>query len=153
MNNFILKISLPGIDVEDASPEDCTVHSDYDTLKLKIDNENPHYGSINITFKNNPLTAKTFTLYTINHMYNYLPFYYFFYSIKDSTKSVSFELGNFFSNDVFNSLYFKAVALDKKINFNLIVTQSFVDNAKAGFDTVIGNTYSFRYYVFANDSI
>ena len=98
MNDWGLKISLPGYDVKTATPEQCSVHSSYDSLKVKLDANNPQEGNILVTFKDNP-PAGTYNIYTIHHGYNYIPTYYFFFDLRSSSNNTNIEVGSQFPLD------------------------------------------------------
>lgn len=152
MTDWGLKISLPGYDVKNATPEQCALHSSYDTLKIKSDLQYPQEGNILITFTKNQTIATTIPLYTIIHNYNYPPAYYFFHDVEGSYKALSQETGNLFSWDSQDSLYFQAVPESNEIVFQLVVTQTYVNNISFG-NNVANQYYAFRYYIFANDGI
>ncbi len=65
-NKFI--VTLKGYNVETATPEQCSVHSDYPIPKM----EDRNYKTIKYTFASNP-GAGTLNLVTITHGYNYIP--------------------------------------------------------------------------------
>lgn len=73
MSNFGLKISLPGFDAVDASPEECSVHSGYACPKIDLNADPAHYGSLVYTFVSNPAIGTTTNLLTIPHKYKYPP--------------------------------------------------------------------------------
>lgn len=73
----VLKVSLPGIDVKTATPEECAVHSDF--VAPKIDVSRGHFVTIDIDFKNEPPApdpsgGETHTIvYRHPHGYGYKP--------------------------------------------------------------------------------
>jgi len=140
---FGVKIALPGFDARTATPEQCAVDSRFDTMKVKVDPVNPNFGNIIVKFQDNPVIG-TYPIYTINHNYGYIPLYYFFFSVRDSTANTGIETGNFFPGDALNFIYFQATATATQIIFQLVVTNTSIE-------ALSGNTYAFRYYVFAND--
>lgn len=74
IDNYGLKISLPGHDVKTATPEQCAVHSSYPPLKAKT-NQNPsHIATVNVDFTATITQNSTQTLYSIDHNYLYIPF-------------------------------------------------------------------------------
>lgn len=73
MSNFGVKISLPGVDVNTASPEQCAVYSKYDTFKIDETATPSHFGQAAITIRNNPPKDIITNLYKIPHGYSHRP--------------------------------------------------------------------------------
>lgn len=149
-DSAVFKVSLPGYDVKTATPEQCSIHSGYNTMKIKLDVNNPQFGNILVTFVDNP-AAGTYPIYIINHNYGYIPAYYLFFNTQLSYKVLSVETGNFFSWDAGESLYFQAVVDTEKIVFSCVVTPTFVANV-ATFP-IINQFFAFRFYVFAETGV
>jgi hypothetical protein len=142
----MLKISLPGKDVNKASPEELAVDSDYDSWKLIVTNTNPYYGEILITFKTNPV-AGTYNVLTYTYPFDYVPLYYFYFDIAKSSAAVStntgFDTATAFGLDVAFFQQFKVTSTTRGFKFD------FINN---GFGSpVAGTSYSFRYFVYVND--
>lgn len=72
-NDFGFKISLPGFDVQTATPEQCSVHSSYPPLKSKTNQDPPHFAELDVRFTATLPQNVTTTAYAINHGYNYVP--------------------------------------------------------------------------------
>jgi len=144
MTDWGLKISLPGFDVNTATPEQCSVHSNYDSFKVKLDVNNPQEGNILVTFNDTP-AAGTYPITTIHHGYNYIPAYYFYFDVRLSSNNTGIEVGNQFPLDALFASYFQAVEDAQNITFNFVT-----DGVS---DTLTGNFYAFRFYVFANDGM
>lgn len=142
-DTYGFKISLPGFDVTTTTPEQCSVHSGFDSFKVKIDNQNPQEGNILVTFNDTP-PAGTYPITSIHHNYGYIPAYYFYFDVRSSSNNTGIEVGNNFPLDALSDEYFQAVADTQNITFN------FVTNA---FENLTGRFYAFRYYVFANDGM
>lgn len=70
---FVFKTSLPGIDAETASPEQCSLHSDYGNQKTKIGQDPEHFGVTEYTFTSNPADGTTTNIITVPHGYSYVP--------------------------------------------------------------------------------
>lgn len=141
------KISLPGYNVETATPEQCSVDSAYDSFKIKLDPDNPQFGNIVVTFTDNPGVG-TYPIYTIHYGYDYIPAYYLFFDVQDSSQVLTEETGNFFALDELDGSYFQAILDTDTQDINI----SFVVTAGASVD-VTNNFFAFRFYVFANDGI
>lgn len=140
--SYGLKISLPGYAVESATPEQCSIHSSYNSLKVKEDSSNPQLGNIIVTFKDNPGVG-TYPIYSVNHNYGYVPDIYFFFDTQRSTALTSTEVGSIFSLDELNQEYFEVVPTETQMIFQFVVLSAL--------DSPSGQTFSFRYYIFAND--
>jgi hypothetical protein len=143
--SFGLKISLPGYSVETATPEQCSVHSSYDTLKVGFQAPSPLEANILVTFQDNPV-AGTYPIYTINHEYNYIPACYFFFDVRSSSNNLGVETGTFFPLDELEVNYFQAIVQPQTIIFQLVIGET-------GLDTLTGEYFAFRYYVFAENGI
>jgi hypothetical protein len=140
--DFGFKISLPGVDVKTATPEQCSIHSSYDSLKVKLDNQNPQEGNILVTFNDTPAVG-TYTITSIHHGYGYIPAYYFFFDIRSSSSNTGVEVGDVFPLDEGLGSYFQAIPDTQNIVFNFVT-----DGVT---DVLAGNYYGFRFFVFAND--
>lgn len=147
-DDVVLKVSLPGFDVKTATPEQCAIHSNYDTLKLKLDGGNPYFQRISIDFKTSP-GISTVNVFAFTHNLPNTPAYYFFASVKDSSGPLSAEVGNEFDLDVFADRKFQVSRAGNTIKLDFIT--SFVD----GLDPtpMIGKYYEFRFYCYANDGL
>lgn len=67
-----LKISLPGYDVLDATPEQCAVHSSYPPLKAKAEQDPPHFATLIVDFTAQVSQNVNHVVYSIPHGYNYV---------------------------------------------------------------------------------
>ncbi|MEO5499468.1 MAG: hypothetical protein ABIR46_03140 [Candidatus Saccharimonadales bacterium] len=72
-SDFGLKVSLPGYDVNTATPEQCSVHSSYPPFKAKVNQTNPHFGTLDVDFTGAVTQNLTQTVYSFNHGYSYTP--------------------------------------------------------------------------------
>lgn len=73
---YLFKIALSDVDVRKATPEQCSIHSEYNSPK--IDSTKDHFLNVNITFDNEPPTpasgtTNTLTLFELEHGYKYVP--------------------------------------------------------------------------------
>lgn len=71
---FVAKVSLPGFDVRTATPEQCSVHSNYPPLKAKLGQSTPHVATLLVDFTGTVTQNVTHTLLTVPHNYGYIPF-------------------------------------------------------------------------------
>ena len=53
-NDYGIILTLPGFDVDTATPEQCAVHSAYPNPLIKMGAEPKHFGTINVFFASNP---------------------------------------------------------------------------------------------------
>lgn len=72
----VFKISLGEVDVKEATPEQCAVHSGYNSPKIDV--REGHFRNINVNFDNEPPTPSSgttneTTVYEFSHEYNYTP--------------------------------------------------------------------------------
>lgn len=73
MTKPLFKISLPGVDVRTASPEQCVVHSDYASPKINKRANPPHRGLLAISINNTTFAAGDTVIYRFAHGYTYTP--------------------------------------------------------------------------------
>ena len=71
--SYVAKVSLPGYNVNDATPEQCSVHSSYPPLKAKLGEANPHYALLRVSFSGVITQGVTHTVYSFPHGYGYIP--------------------------------------------------------------------------------
>lgn len=73
MNNFGIRVSLPGFDVKTANPEQSAIDSKYDTFKVNHHTDSPHSGLLRITFNNNPASGVITNIFSMSHEYSHRP--------------------------------------------------------------------------------
>jgi hypothetical protein len=72
---YVAKITLPGYDVDTASPEQCAVHSGFPPLKAKLDQSDPHIATLAVDFTARVAQGVNHTVFSIPHKYvGYIPF-------------------------------------------------------------------------------
>lgn len=72
--SYIAKVSLPGIDVKSATPEECVVHSQYPPLKAKLNQSPSHIATVRVDFGARTPRSVDTVVYKIRHGYSYKPF-------------------------------------------------------------------------------
>jgi hypothetical protein len=72
--SYVAKVSLPGFDVGTATPEQCSIHSDYPPPKAKLGQSPGHVALLDVDFTGVVTQGVTHTLYFVNHTYSYIPF-------------------------------------------------------------------------------
>lgn len=72
--SYVAKVSLPGYDVGSATPEKCSIHSGYPSLKAKTGQTSPHFATLSVDFSATVTQNVTHTVYSFNHGYGYVPF-------------------------------------------------------------------------------
>lgn len=141
-----VKISLPGFDVHTATPEQCVVHSKFDTFKISRRATPDHFGIIYITFNNNPSADVVTTLFSFNHGYQHRPSLMTFISTGVyGNQSTSGHV----HMDVFDRAWIEANVTDTqfKIDVQGHGTTDFTGADLSGYP----NTMIVRYYIFAED--
>lgn len=73
MDDYGIKVALPGYDATKATPEQCSLHSSYPALKSKTDQENPHHATLKVDFTSGISQGSTHTIYSFEHGYDYVP--------------------------------------------------------------------------------
>lgn len=153
MNPKII-VTLPGYDYDKATPDQCAINSDYDTLKIKLTDTQPHFGTIRVFFSVDYETANvTKRVFQIKHSYPYTPTWLFFFDKGASSANsfLSVVMGDEFDLDVFGSRRFVVSHDASNIYFDFIVDPTFSPTIPP--DDLTGRTYVFRYYLFANEGI
>lgn len=139
--SFGIKVSLPGYNVNDATPEQCSVHSGYDTHKINDHASPAHYGVVSLTVSNEPANPSTTNIMSFNHNYPYRPVCMAHF--RDPARSAGqFAVTGIFGLDAFISSYIKVYTTD---------TQFRIDLVKGGPVTLAGRVFTIRYYIFAED--
>lgn len=70
---YVIKLSLPNIDVNTATPEQCVIHSSYSPLKSKLGQNPQHSATLVVDFTARVTQNVTHTLLTVPHTYGYVP--------------------------------------------------------------------------------
>lgn len=141
MNDYGLKISLPGFDVKTATPEQCAVHSSYPPFKSKTNQTPPHFATVSVDFTGTITQGVTQNLYVISHGYNYIPF---------TVSNIAFTSSSL-PGVVITGLGFAGVGATLAINAYSTSSQyiiSIFDNATW---TDSNATLAVSYYIFAED--
>lgn len=146
-----LKISLPGVDVKTATPEQCSVHSSFDSFKVQTEVATPNLGNVKVTFIDNPPNPQTFPVLTVPHNLGFKPATFMFYDITGSSQNLSSDVGTFFFLDSNQATCFQITADTQNMYITFVLTIDFILNY--GTYPLVGNYFSFRYYIFANDGI
>lgn len=157
--NFGVKISLPGIDVNKASPEECAVYSKYDTFKINETATPPHFGQAVITIRNNPPRDVVTNLYKIPHGYSHRPsvLSHIDTGVINSGNRGSIIAGRVSSNpSASNELdYLECCVDDTYLYINIRQHTSDWTGAGAVSLSIPGAVYpniaTVRFYIFAND--
>ncbi len=146
-------IALDGKSVRNDSPNNTAVDTNYNTLKMRIDEEDPNFGRIRIRFSFNPYSVSySKLLFTHTFKTPYTPLYYFAYMIKNSDRVLLAEYGKVFALDVFGDRYFEVVQDGKTVNFYFRCS-AFIDPGNEAFDpNLTGNEFEFQYSFFVNRS-
>lgn len=79
-NDNIVKVTLPGYDISNATVEQCAIHSGFDYPKIEEQLE----GRISVTIPNTLYTKKKNLIATIPHNYGYKPFFFIFFDPMDN---------------------------------------------------------------------
>lgn len=68
----VLKLSLPGVDVETGKPNECVIDAEYANPKIKKNQDPLHRGLIQLSLNNTYPPGDTI-VYTLPHNYGYTP--------------------------------------------------------------------------------
>jgi hypothetical protein len=152
----VFKVSLPGVDVKRARPEECAVHSDYPAPK--IDSALKHFINVQIDFKSEPPNpgvagaTTTTILYKDLHDYTYTPelWVHVEYTLNFGTVSQTFGPGDAFLGAVgaFDATYLRVYADTKNYYIAIEKTSSFLDNTQVL--AVVGTSLNVRIYILAD---
>lgn len=135
-----LKVSLPGFDVKDASPEQLAIDSDFDTFKIDATANPPHFGNVEVTFNTNPPVDVVTTLFSFPHNYGHRPS--LMTHIDTGAAFVGSTVSGHVHLDVFDLSWIECVVTDTEFKIQILIHGS-VD--------VTGLVMNFRYYIFAED--
>lgn len=141
-----LKISLPGFDVKTATPEQCTIDSDYPTPKIRTDASPAHFGYFTYTFASNPTVNATLNLKTVAHGYGHTPIMICYYQQTNVDYQTGFKVLPWFYTSSNAYLYVLAYTdgTNFKIDFHRGTDGDFLDATD-----FTGLTFNFKFYIFA----
>lgn len=134
-NEFAGIITLPGYDVSTASPEQCSIHSDYPSPKL----EERNVDVLTYTFVSNPAIGSTTNLLTVNHGYSYVPAAVVY--VKDVTAG-RFSILPY--NVVFPTQYMITYTTNTQLKVDYKCP---IDNST----DMTGRIFQFKYYIFVEE--
>ena len=138
-NDKVFKVSLDGYNVDDATPEECAVHSGFDYPKM----EEELVGVKNYTFPASPGTG-TITILTINHNLGYKPMAQCFMEDVDAIFRTEFATLPYVI-DLFSSDRFFCFATTTQFKIGVSISNSF----NASF--LAGHEFNFKYQIWIND--
>jgi hypothetical protein len=138
MGDYGIKISLDGVDVKTATPEQCTLHSGYACPKIKLNQSPAHFGVYTKTFASTPAVGETI-LTTINHGLGYKPMNLVMIKYHDGVRNRAMPLPA--QSGISLQIYAYATTTDLKIAIN----------RSAGGTDPTGETWVFKYYIFVEN--
>lgn len=133
-----LKISISGNDVKAATPEQCIVHSDYLSPKIRANASPDHFEYFTHTFGSNPASNTTVNLKTVAHGYSYTPLAIVYW--REETFSTGFRVLPWGYAAATSSVIYYTDGTNFKIDF--------IRGADAVED-LTGLSFDFKYYIFA----
>ena len=140
-------ITLPDHDVATATPEQCSVHSDYESIKLATDKSPEHFGVLDYTFTSEPSSGIT-NIFSIDHGLGYAPMvmaYTFVHSQSGGDDIYSmFRLPMYFN---FYEWAFMCTADSTHLKIDLWMNPS-----NSPQPTMTGRSYDFKYYIFVEQA-
>lgn len=146
----IFRVSLPGYDVETATPEQCAIHSGFDYPKIEENLE----GVISVTTPSSIPYGETF-IETIDHNLGYVPCVLIFTDTKFDTQGnytilPSIFLGTSYLGIVFWRYDFDVTATQVKLK--IVYEDIFGLGALGpGTNSPAGITVKFKYQIWVND--
>jgi hypothetical protein len=138
-----VKLSLPTYDVATVTPEQCIIHSDYVSPKIRCDANPLHYGEVELTFAHNPPSGATTVLWTLDHGYDYVP--------------IALAAATYADPSGLNLQGTLPIRPDYAIEFYLDVNATqmrlkiYYDNT--GWGTLVGGVLTLSYYIFAESGL
>lgn len=149
---FIFKTSLPGIEVENATPDQCSIHSSYGNQKTKIGKDPEHFGVETYTFSSNPADGTTTNILTIPHGYDYVPSCRAFcYAVTPNTGwDAEYYIELPFYNTTAGYAPQRFVCYCDEDNFKI---DFIVDDPSALRDDMLLTSWTFKYYIFAENGV
>ena len=144
-------ITLPGYDVATATPEQCSIHSDYESIKLATDKSPEHFGTLNYTFTSEPSSGIT-NIFSIDHGCSYIPMvmaYTFVHSQSGGDDIYSmFRLPTYF-NWYYCAFMCTSDSTHMKIDFWMEPASLLFPPPQP---TMTGLSYDFKYYIFVEQA-
>jgi len=160
MPDYGIKISLPGYDVKNATPEQCALHSDYASPKIEqnssvatvnnsigtgtFSNSGWNFNTLDFTFTSDPGFG-TYTLVSIPYAKSYTPSGIVFVKDFQFSPNIFYQLPLSFVTSGFQSLYYRVTSSGITIYY---------DKTFDPFTTYVNvNTFRFifKYYVFVEN--
>lgn len=143
MEDYGIKISLPGFNVYDATPEQCSIHTKYDTLKVNDHASPAHYGVVQATVGTEPANGSTKTIKTFAHGYTHRPSVWA-HVLDPARTAAPYGVTGFYALDAFAESYIKISVTDT--DFNIVLRKG-----TTAPPTLLGRVFTIRYYIFAED--
>ena len=138
--SFGIIVTLPGYDVQTATPEQCAVHSDYPSPKI----EENHWGVLGpYTFGSNPGTSTTTVMYTVPHGYSYVPAC-FVYANQVGQSSYGILPSTFSQSPIVEQF----IAYADTTNLTIAFQVGPPDGLGGVPSAISGLTFQFKYYIF-----
>ena len=136
MEDYGVKITLPGYDVTDTNIQHYVLHSKYQTMKTYI------VGTGSIYFSNETYAHQDHTIVSVSHNLGYKPYCTMFWALSDGTGGGDIWLTG--SGDFFAYVYWDVGSSD----FHIYYTQ--YGSHDSGLS---GKTLDFKYYIFINQGM
>lgn len=144
MADYGIKISLPGVDVDLATPEECALHSGYPNLKIKRGADPVHSDILSYTFSSDPNNG-TYTLFTKAHGYSYTPNGLVYFIAHDNNiYGMPLIFGYDMDTDHYQKFYWE---IDTT---NLLIKYYVSNKSDASHVSVNGWTEQFKYNIFVD---
>jgi hypothetical protein len=141
MSDYGIKISLPGFDVDTATPEQCALHSAYACPKVKLNQTPAHFGTYTHTFGSNPADGVT-VLKSVVHGLGYKPMH--FVLIKDTVGGDTITLPLPGAYGTANQIYARSTTTTLNISLQRAP-------GTAAIEDLTGVVFVFKYYIFVEN--
>jgi hypothetical protein len=137
----VFKVSKPGIDAFNATPEQSQIHDQYPPLRI----EENKWGILTYTFQNDPPGNAGFNMFAINHGYPFIPAGLVYYQDPQINNRYAIITTPYNVND-FGWQYLDAWITPTQL---IVRYENLAANNVEGHLNMQGRTYRFKYYIFA----
>ena len=142
MSDYGFKISLPGYDIDTATPEQCIIHSGYPCIKTKLNNTPAHFGNYDLTWGSDPSLGETEIL-SVAHGLGYTPFHLCLIKVLLSGTDYRGEMMPWYTDNGVDYYYSSCNSTHFKIMFHK--EDEFPEH------DYTGETATFKYQIFVED--
>jgi hypothetical protein len=144
----VFKIALPGFSVDDATPEQCAVHSGFDYPKIE-----ENFAKYEVVTLPSSIPVGTTTIKSISHNYGYIPNAMVFISVLEPDPmlyNTDFAMLPFFLTDP-PFMWYQFSITSTALNIEFVFDPFFGGPLTPGEGSPAGTDVGFKYQIWVND--